>query len=147
MPKFSVCCFCYSIIFLQETRYLENYAMDIHLNRLQKYFYAPMFKASHFIIFTSTNNIQIFTKGRGISKVPFVWICSLFLPDCGLLTGPTHGTVNLSDTLEGDKAKYVCHPTYYMTSGSAVRTCQKDRTWSGEEPFCSLTGKLHIGKQ
>ena len=44
------------------------------------------------------------------------------------------------DNVFGDKCRFFCNIGYRLISGSMVRTCQANGTWSGEIPDCQ--GKL-----
>lgn len=59
------------------------------------------------------------------------------LGDCGPLVSPENGTVMASSTMVGGTATYACNTGYELV-GSASRTCQADRTWSGSPPTCAL---------
>jgi len=56
-----------------------------------------------------------------------------FTPDlCPPLMDPDNGKVDCSD---GGTCTFTCD-TGFTLSGSAVRTCQEDGTWSGTQPTC-----------
>ena len=57
--------------------------------------------------------------------------------DCGTLTAPANGSVNVPTTTYGSTATYTCLAEYRVT-GSATRTCQADGTWLGAAPTCVL---------
>ena len=57
--------------------------------------------------------------------------------DCGTLTKPTNGAINVSSTAYGGTATYSC-VTGYNLSGGATRTCQSDATWSASAPSCVI---------
>ena len=50
-----------------------------------------------------------------------------------------NGVISVSDVrVIGENATYTCDSGYELdpTSGSEVRTCQADGTWSGSAPTC-----------
>ena len=60
----------------------------------------------------------------------------LTVVDCGPLTTPTNGTVDLSGgTVYQSIAYYSCNIRHKL-SGAATRICQADGTWSGNPPTC-----------
>jgi formylglycine-generating enzyme required for sulfatase activity len=58
------------------------------------------------------------------------------LRDCGSLSAPTDGSIDVSSTLEGATADYSCDAGYTL-SGSAVRTCQDTGAWTGTAATCA----------
>ena len=50
--------------------------------------------------------------------------------DCGPLSDPANGTVELTDTLVGSRATYNCNSGYSIV-GEATVTCQSNGNWSG----------------
>ena len=59
--------------------------------------------------------------------------------DCGALSNPDNGTVNVSKTTNGGTATYSCTAGFALTGngGNGLRTCQADATWSGSAPTCT----------
>ncbi|XP_078589882.1 uncharacterized protein LOC144870048 [Branchiostoma floridae x Branchiostoma japonicum] len=55
---------------------------------------------------------------------------------CGELAGPENGAKFGDSYLYEDVVTFSCNPGYGL-QGSADRTCQADRTWSGEEASCT----------
>ena len=55
--------------------------------------------------------------------------------DCGTLSHPPNGRVDVTTTTFGSAALYDCDQGYAL-SGSAMRNCQANGTWSGTEPTC-----------
>ena len=56
--------------------------------------------------------------------------------DCGPLSDPANGDVDLSDGTEfGDTAIYSCDAGYIL-SGTSTRNCLDTGLWSGAEPTC-----------
>ena len=56
--------------------------------------------------------------------------------DCGNLTGPANGQVDLtSRTTFGQTATYSCNTGYNLV-GDSTRTCQAARVWTGSAPTC-----------
>ena len=55
--------------------------------------------------------------------------------DCGTLSRPPNGRVDVTTTTFGSTALYGCDQGYAL-SGSAMRNCQANGTWSGTEPTC-----------
>ena len=51
-----------------------------------------------------------------------------------LLESPMNGNVTF-DTEFNSQATYTCDPEFDLV-GNDTRTCQADRSWSGEEPIC-----------
>jgi len=56
--------------------------------------------------------------------------------DCGGLPSPANGQVDTGTTTFGSTAAYSCNNGYTL-SGSAMRNCLADATWSGTKPTCS----------
>ena len=48
-----------------------------------------------------------------------------------------NGAVVATGFVVGETLTYSCHDGYVL-QGNAVRTCQSDGTWSGQEPVCNL---------
>uniref|UniRef100_A0A646QE05 Limulus clotting factor C n=1 Tax=Hemiscolopendra marginata TaxID=943146 RepID=A0A646QE05_9MYRI len=59
--------------------------------------------------------------------------------ECPLVATPVQGSVNLPNGRlnEGVTLNYACNPNYRLI-GNAERTCQKDGSWSGDDPICEL---------
>jgi len=57
---------------------------------------------------------------------------------CGALTTPVYGSIDCSTA---DKCSFTCDDGF-LISGSTVRTCQDDNTWSGTQPTC-MSGKCN----
>ena len=55
--------------------------------------------------------------------------------DCGPLTAPRNGTVNVPITTFEAVAFYNCSHGYNLI-GVSRRICQANATWSSEEPVC-----------
>ena len=63
-------------------------------------------------------------------------------PTCGAADCPapptiSNGAPTTTGTTFGSTATYACNPGYNL-SGTAVHTCQADRTWSGTLPTCTV---------
>ena len=55
---------------------------------------------------------------------------------CPNLTAPAFGTMDNSEgLLEGANWYFTCDP-YLQMSGPAVRTCQSNNTWTGNQTVC-----------
>ena len=60
----------------------------------------------------------------------------LVVVDCGSLTDPANGQVDLtSGTTFGQTATYSCNTGYNLV-GDSTRTCQATGEWSGSAPTC-----------
>ena len=64
----------------------------------------------------------------------------LLLVTCSLLTSPNNGTISCSlggyhIPIPGDICTFTCN-TGYQLMGSAIRTCQSDLSWSGNDAIC-----------
>lgn len=57
--------------------------------------------------------------------------------DCGGLGSIAHGTVSVAATTFGSTAIYACDDGYVL-SGSSMRVCGADRSWSGSVPSCEV---------
>ena len=69
----------------------------------------------------------------------------LIVVDCGSLTDPAYGQVDLtSGTTFGETATYTCNTGYNLV-GDSTRTCQATGEWSGSAPACQ--GMLLKGDQ
>ena len=63
----------------------------------------------------------------------------LIVVDCGNLTDPANGQVDLtSGTTFGQTATYSCNTGYNLV-GDSTRTCQATGQWSGSAPTCQGT--------
>ncbi len=60
--------------------------------------------------------------------------------DCGALTDPANGTVDVSITTFGSTATYTCE-TGYNLNGTADRMCNSSGSWTPGEPLCDGTYK------
>ncbi len=60
--------------------------------------------------------------------------------DCGPLTGPTNGRVEVVNTTLGSPAVYTCNLGYVLV-GDAGRLCTETGDWSGVEPRCDRKDK------
>ena len=57
--------------------------------------------------------------------------------DCGNLSDPTNGTVDLSNGTEpGAIAVYSCQGSYVL-DGESNRRCMENGEWAGVEPSCN----------
>ena len=54
---------------------------------------------------------------------------------CPELTNPDNGQVDLSGMNIGSLANYSCNSGYNLT-GSELRMCMADGSWSGQDPVC-----------
>ncbi|XP_070821377.1 sushi domain-containing protein 2 [Chaetodon trifascialis] len=54
---------------------------------------------------------------------------------CGWLPTPRNGKKNGTHYLEGNTLSFTCSQGYVLY-GSTERTCLKDGTWTGEQPYC-----------
>jgi len=64
-------------------------------------------------------------------------IIILILPvSCTTLTAPDNGTVDCTGNLFEDTCTFSCDDGFDLT-GSEIRTCQSDRTWSGTQAVCT----------
>lgn len=54
---------------------------------------------------------------------------------CPTLESPDHGAINGQQFWEGKTVSYICAPGYQL-SGSSVRRCLKDGTWTENQPKC-----------
>ena len=72
---------------------------------------------------------------RGMS-VPINAYTITVVVDCGTLSAPKGGQVELSGTGVDDKAYYSCNSGYVLVGGDERRVCQDNGEWSGEPPSC-----------
>ena len=56
---------------------------------------------------------------------------------CGEPPSQPLTTRHVTGHLYRDTVTYSCIQGHYVSSGTATRTCQHDRTWSGSPPVCS----------
>ena len=68
-------------------------------------------------------------------------MCFLLLGTCPSLNDPSNGMISCplgGDGVPdpGDTCTYTCNTGYELT-GSSVRTCQSDGSWSNGAPMCS----------
>ena len=65
---------------------------------------------------------------------------STLCTDCGILTNPANGNVDISGgTTYGQTASYECNAGFDL-NGVLERTCQADGTWSTAAPTCDRKG-------
>ena len=62
----------------------------------------------------------------------------LIVVDCGSLTDPANGQVDLTSETFGQTATYSCNTGYNLV-GDSTRTCQATGEWSGSAPTCQGT--------
>ena len=55
---------------------------------------------------------------------------------CGTLDGPDNGAISCTGSVYEDTCSFTCDYGYELT-GSDTRTCQSDRSWSGDETVCT----------
>lgn len=67
-------------------------------------------------------------------------LSTTFLPlqiaNCGGLTGPDNGEVDVSSTIEDGIANYSCDEGFVLL-GVSARVCQANAIWSDEAPICA----------
>ncbi|EDO36503.1 predicted protein, partial [Nematostella vectensis] len=65
--------------------------------------------------------------------------------NCGSLDAPAHGSVSGDSTTFTSRLVFSCDAGYIM-SGSPIRTCLKNASWSGTQPRCDAVecGKLAV---
>lgn len=56
--------------------------------------------------------------------------------DCGTLSNPANGTVQLASTTLGSAARYNCNLGFEL-NGTEVRICLESGKWSDEAPVCN----------
>lgn len=56
--------------------------------------------------------------------------------DCGSLSDPLNGNVDVSQTFFPGVATYTCNSGYLLIGGN-TRTCQANEMWSGIAPTCT----------
>ena len=61
---------------------------------------------------------------------------------CPSLTAPTNGAISSNGSAYGSSASFSCS-TGYQISGSLLRTCQSNGTWSGSQSICNSRAELH----
>ena len=67
--------------------------------------------------------------------------CKPCIADCGTLTSPENGNIDLSNgTTYGQIAVFTCSSGYDVF-GSSRLECQEDRQWSAPSPSCQITGQ------
>lgn len=54
---------------------------------------------------------------------------------CPPLNNPINGTVEVTLSLTKQTATFTCDPGFGLV-GTAILSCESNRTWSGELPFC-----------
>ena len=79
-------------------------------------------------------------------KMPHCWkshvTAHLYFKDCGSIASPVDGSVSYSkNTTYQSVASFSCD-TGYTISATTTRTCQEDKTWSYESPYCTINGRL-----
>ena len=55
---------------------------------------------------------------------------------CGTLDGPDNGASSCTGSVYEDTCSFTCDDGYELT-GSDTRTCQSDRSWSGDKAVCT----------
>ena len=79
------------------------------------------------MILTLTHNFKILFYFEKATCV------SINAVDCGNLTNPVNGRVQYDSTKVNSIATYNCNADCDL---NITRVCQKNGTWSGEEPVC-----------
>ena len=64
------------------------------------------------------------------------------MPQCPDLPRPENGAVVYRSVQVGSVAVYSCNDGYVL-SGSALRTCEGDGSWSGQAPVCNTGMNPH----
>ncbi|XP_025113067.1 protein lev-9-like isoform X2 [Pomacea canaliculata] len=87
-------------------------------------------------------------RGKGYRECEANGEWSGVLPSCEPihcleLRAPLHGTMIGSGTTYGSVIRFICNDGFKVV-GSAERTCQADRTWSGQEAFCEGAASAEI---
>ena len=98
---------------------------------------------------TSSNlhSLYVISKKYSNNYVHSV-LCAHFQCDAAICDSLTldHGVISYSSSttprLEGTVATHSCDEGYGLSPSVRARTCQPDRTWSGENITCH--GKIHI---
>ena len=70
--------------------------------------------------------MRLITRVYGISSAAV---------QCGNLSSPLNGQVNVEGNTFGSQANYSCSEGYVL-NGNSTRMCQSDGQWSGSEPTC-----------
>lgn len=65
--------------------------------------------------------------------------------NCDRLDAPDNGQIRLTGTTLGSRAMYICNKGF-MLEGDALRTCQENGEWSGEDPICMRKSVPHGGE-
>ena len=63
----------------------------------------------------------------------------ILISDCGPLTAPANGDINLITTTYGSSATFSCGALYQL-NGNPVLTCEAGGTWSSLPPICDNIG-------
>ena len=66
------------------------------------------------------------------------------MTECGDPEFHASTIVDAPSTTSGSTAEYTCAEGYTDIDGDVERTCQRDGTWSGDEPTCDPVGKMRI---
>ena len=72
-----------------------------------------------------------------------VWFSSSAAVQCGNLSSPVNGQVNVEGNTFGSQANYSCSEGYVL-NGNSTRMCQSDGRWSGSEATCEGQVLLHV---
>ena len=62
---------------------------------------------------------------------------------CDTLENPVNGMVTVSGATINSTANYLCNDGYALI-GEALRMCQRNRQWSGDEPKCAGMHKIAV---
>ena len=70
-----------------------------------------------------------------LSKYFTELFCQFAGVDCGSLTAPLNGFIDIEETTLGSVVSYSCQRGYILSNDES-RVCQSTGVWSGEEPIC-----------
>ncbi|KAL8570681.1 hypothetical protein ACOMHN_039116 [Nucella lapillus] len=90
------------------------------------------------VVFSCQQGYELLGEGEAVCTSEGHWshevpVC--YPMECDFPDTPQHGSVDIKGLTFTSKIEYSCERDYRL-EGVAVRTCEADGAWSGEEPVC-----------
>lgn len=85
------------------------------------------------VIVSIPNYFGVSLKSEIIFKMCYFLYSAI---DCGQLSAPDFGAINVTSTTFGSTASYVCNTGYRLVGAGSIRTCTATGDWSPAAPTC-----------
>ncbi len=83
-------------------------------------------------------NDQLLYNAKQLSCIYLILYFIISAIDCGVLSNPVNGSVEIPLTTFNAIITYTCNDGYTL-KGDTTRTCESDEQWSGSAPVCLLS--------